>query len=122
MISYAVLALIAMVINLRDLRMLALTLFVTADIFSPIPAMNFYLICALVDALNGLLAYRIGAAASKPIWRISCLLVVFHGIGYFWNGYPINSPYHIVVQICEHTELLACILLSGLITKRLNNA
>jgi hypothetical protein len=119
--SYAILALIAMAINLRDLRMLALTLFVTADIFAPIPAVNFYLICALVDSLNGLLAYRINAAASRPVWRISILLVIFHGLGYFLNGYPISSPYHIVVKICEHAELLSCILLSNPIAKRFHN-
>jgi hypothetical protein len=122
MTSYAILALIATVFNLRDRRMLALTALVTAGIFVPVPAVNFYLICALGEALIGLLSFRIGAAASRPIWRISALLVVFHGLGYLLNGYPPASPYHIIVQICEHTELLACILLSDLITKRWRNA
>lgn len=118
MTSYAVLALIATVFNLRDRKMLALTALVTAGIFAPVPAANFYLVCALGEALIGLLAFRIGAAASRPVWRISALLVLFHGLGYLLNGYPPASPYHIIVQICEHAELVVCILLSGPITKR----
>lgn len=121
MTSYFVLALIAVGINLLDRRMLALTAIVTAGVFAPVPAANFYLICALGEALIGLLAYRIGAAASRPIWRISGVLVIFHGLGYLLDGYPAGSPYHIVVRICEHTELVACILLSDSITKRWRN-
>ena len=121
MTSYAILAIIATMLNVCDKKMLALTAIVTAGIFAPVPDANFYLICALGEALIGLLAYRINAAASRPIWRISILLMVFHGLGYLTNGYPLSSPYHIVVRICEHTELVACILFSGLITKRWRN-
>lgn len=120
--SYALLALIALVFNLRDHKMLMLTVIVSVGIFAPVPAENFYMICALGEALIGLLAFRIGATASRPIWRISALLVVFHWLGYGLNGYPPSSPYHIVVQICEHAELLALILFSDLITKRRRHA
>ena len=122
MISYAVLVLIAVVLNLCDRRMLVLIALVGTGIFAPVPAANFYLICALGEVLIGLLSYRIGAFASRPVWRISALLVVFHGLGYLMNGYPPASPYHIIVQICEHAELVACILLSEVITKRWRNA
>lgn len=121
MISYAILALIAAVFNLRDWRMLALTALVTVGVFAPVPNANFYLICALGEALIGLVAYRINATASRSVWRISILLMVFHGLGYLTNGYPLSSPYHIVVKICEHAELIFCILLSDLITKRWRN-
>jgi hypothetical protein len=101
--------------------MLCLSALVTAGIFAPVPAANFYLVCALGEVLIGLLAFRIRAAASRPVLRISALLVIFHGLGYVLNGFPVNSPYHIVVRICEHAELLACIALSGPILKRWRN-
>jgi hypothetical protein len=118
MISYAVLALLATLLNWQDGRMLSLVALVTAGIFAPVPDANFYLICADGEVLIGLLAFRLGATASRPVLRISALLVIFHGLGYLLNGYPPASPYHVLVRICEHAELLACIVMSGPILKR----
>ena len=122
MISYYILTLIAIAFNFRDNRMLALTILVSASIFVPVPAEHFYLTCSLCDALIGLLALCIGGIAARPVWRISVLLVAFHFLGYLLNGYAQSSPYHTIVRICEHAELLACILLSSPIIKRLKNA
>ena len=108
---------------MRDPRMLALTALVSAGIFVPVPASNFYLFCALGEATIGITAWLIGGcAAARPVWRISALLVAFHGLGFMLNGYAPSSPYHIIVRICEHAELLACILLSSPIIKRFKDA
>lgn len=120
MASYAILLALALSFNLGNVRMLALTLIVGAGIFAPVPDAQFYLICALGEALIGLLAYRIAADASLIVVRISAVLVLFHVLGDLLNGYPPTSPYHLLVRICEHAELLACIILSRPFTKRLH--
>jgi hypothetical protein len=102
----------ALALNLGNKRMLALTVVVGAGVFVPVQDANFYLICMLGEILIGLLAYRIDANASGVVIGISALLAMFHGMGYFFDGYPVASPYHILVKISEHSELLACIILS----------
>lgn len=121
MTSYAVLLVLGILLNISNPKMFLLTAIVGEGIFAPVPDANFYLICALGEALIGLLAYRINAEASRPIVRISVLLMLFHGLGYWLNGYPPDSPYHLLVKICEHAELLACILFSRPFTKRLHH-
>ncbi len=121
MISYAVLLALAIAINAGDMRMLALSAVIGAGIFAPVPAENFYLICALGEILIALLAYRFQANASRFIIRISTLLVASHGLGWWLNGYPASSPYHFIVKISEHAELLACILLSNPVIKKMNH-
>lgn len=120
--SYAILLGLSLLLNLGNIRMLALTLIIGADVFAPIPDQNFYLICGMVDLLVALLAYKLNTNASKPVIRLSAMLIVFHWLGYRFNGYPMASPYHILVKISEHAELLACILLSHkFINKKANN-
>lgn len=122
MLSYAILLAIALALNLRDKKMLALTSLVGAGIFAPVPDTYFYLVCALGEALIAMVALRIAAPASRVVFRISLLLVCFHFLGYWLNGYPPGSPYHILVKMSEHSELLACILLSNIFTKRFRHA
>jgi len=98
--------------------MLALSLVVGAGIFFPVPDALFYPICMMLELLVGLLAYRIACPASKMIVRMSALLFVFHILGWMLNGYPVASPYHMLVKATEHAELLACILMSKIITNR----
>jgi hypothetical protein len=102
----------ALALNLGNKKMLALTAVVGVGVFIPVPDQNFYLLCVLGEILIGLLAYRIDAYASGVIVGISSLLVAFHISAYFFDGYPLASPYHILVKISEHSELLACIILS----------
>ncbi|MES2349972.1 MAG: hypothetical protein V4641_20600 [Pseudomonadota bacterium] len=118
MMSYAVLLGLAIVLNLDERRSLALALVVGAGIFAPIPDTHFYLICGLIEMLVGALALLINARASITVWRLSALLAVFHTLGYFLDGYPPESPYHLLVQIAEHAELVACIFLSTTFTWR----
>lgn len=122
MISYAILLCFALALNASDRRMLALTVLVGAGIFAPVPAANFYLICILAEALIALIALRLATRASGPIVKISTLLVAFHALGWLLDGYPITSPYHIMVQICEHAELAMCILLSNPTLRKVQHA
>ncbi len=116
--SYAILLCLALALNADDRRMLALTFVVGAGIFAPVPAEYFYLICILGEILIALAALRIHARGSRPISQISFLLVAFHLLGWLLNGYPISSPYHVMVKVCEHAELIMCILLSSTFTRK----
>lgn len=119
--SYALLLLLSVACNLRDSKMLWLTALVGLAVFVPVPPGSFYAFCAVGELAVALLAYALAADASKVIWRISTLLMLFHGCGYLFDGYPIESPYHMLVKIAEHAELVACILLSHPFTGRLKN-
>jgi len=112
MISYGVMLALALMLNMRDLRMFWLCLVVGGGIFLPIPDAYFYLNCALVELTVAFLAYLIATNASKPVVRISIILMALHGLGWWLNGYPPESPYHVLVRLCEHAELIACIVLS----------
>lgn len=121
MIWYGILLALAIVLNMRDQRMVAVTCVVGFGIFVPIPDAFFYLICACVEVIVAGLATAIDARASKPITRISVLLVIFHGMGWVLNGYPPESPYHIMVKVCEYAELVTCIILSQPFKTRSDN-
>lgn len=112
MILYAPLLIVAIAMNIGNWRMLALTLVVGAGIFVPIPDAHFYAICALVECMVAASAVIISAPVSKFVFRVSMLLVLFHFLGWWLDGYPPESPYHILVKISEHSELVACILMS----------
>ena len=118
MTSYAILLCLALALNISDRRMLALAIVLGTGIFAAVPAANFYLICALGEVLIALIAYRLQARASWPVVQISSVLVVFHFLGWLFDGYPPSSPYHSMVQVCEHAELLMCILLSKPFTRK----
>lgn len=117
MIGYGILLALAMALNMRDVRMTALSGVVGIGIFIPIADAYFYLICAAVEFGVALAALRINAAASRAVVRISMLLVLFHVLGWWLDGYPPASPYHAMVKICEHAELVACAVLSRPITR-----
>lgn len=116
MTSYAILLCFALALNASDRRMLALALVVGAGIFAPVPTEYFYLVCILGEATIALIAFLLSARASGTIIKISTLLIMFHALGWLLNGYPVSSPYHLMVQICEHAELAMCILLSNTFT------
>jgi len=118
MTSYAILLCLALALNTDDRRMLALTLLVGAGIFASVPDNHFYLFCMLGEILIALGAYWLNTRATPPIIGISALLLTFHSLGWLFNGYPTASPYHLMVQICEHAELAMCILLSTKITRK----
>lgn len=112
MIWYGILLAVALAANACDWRMFSLSAIVGFGIFVPIQDAYFYLICACVEVFVATAAVYLNARASKPVMRISALLVIFHGLGWWLNGYPPESPYHIMVKVSEYSELIACILLS----------
>lgn len=114
MTLYAPLLLVAIAMNIGNWRMLVLTLVVGAGIFTPIPDEHFYLICSLVECIVASSAIILSAPASKFVFRVSMLLVLFHFLGWWLDGYPPDSPYRLLVKILEHAELAACILMSTL--------
>lgn len=120
--AYPLLVAVALLANLRDARRLALAAVVGAGVMVPVPAANFYLICALGEILIALIALNLDVAATRPIVRISTLLVSCHAMGYLFNGYPLLSPYHLAVKLCEHAELLVCIWFSPPLTRRFTRA
>lgn len=122
MITYPLLVAVALAVNLRSPRDLALAAVVSAGVLAPVPAVHFYLICALGEVLIALIALNLATAATRPIVRISTLLVACHAMGYLFNGYPILSPYHLSVKLCEHAELLTCIWFSPPFTRRFARA
>ncbi len=118
MTSYAILLVLALALNSREYKMLALALVVGAGIFTPIPAPLFYLVCMLVELTVALVAFRIDASASLMIIRISALLALFHALGWLLDGYPVASPYHAAVKFLEHAELVLCCFFSRPILAR----
>jgi hypothetical protein len=78
----------------------------------PIPDHNFYGWCALVEIFVAASSILLRTPSSAPIFGISLLLCIFHYLGYKLNGYPVESPYHFVVKIAEHAELIACAVFS----------
>jgi len=85
--------------------MLALSAVVGAGVFAPVPDESFYLVCAMGELLIGLIAYHLDTQASRPIMRISAILMMLHCLGWLLDGYPPDSPYHYLVGISEHAEL-----------------
>jgi len=120
MFSYGILLLIAVAVNLGDRRMLLLALIIGLDVFIPIPNTHFYLWCVFVELVVGFTAYFVQADASDFVIRVTIILIGLHFLGWLLNGYPPASPYHLLVKICEHFELLACAALT--ILKRLDHA
>lgn len=118
MTSYAIIFALALALNARDARMLALSVVVACGIFVPIPDESFYLMCMAAEVLVAALAMRIMAPASPIIVRMSVLLIGLHALGWVLDGYPPASPYHDSVKVLEHAELILCCLFSRPIYKR----
>lgn len=112
MVSYVLIMLFSLWLNRRDKGMLLLTLVVSGGIFLQIPDQNFYKWCIFVEVMVCIFANVINVSASRVVIWMSISLIVMHYCGYKLDGYPEDSPYHILVKICEHAELASCILLS----------
>lgn len=115
--SYAILLAFSIWLNRRNGKMLFLTMAVGFGIFFPVPEDNVYLICTSIEILVAVAADLIDATASRMIIWLSIALSVFHFLGWQLDGWPPESPYHILVIAAEHAEIIACILLSDTFTK-----
>lgn len=115
--TYLILFLIAAACNIAadDWRGMLMCAVVGFGISVPIPDHNFYAWCALVELVVIIGALWLRTPSSLPVYAISLCLMVMHYLGYKLNGYLPESPYHILVKIAEHAELVACILFSQLI-------
>lgn len=122
MILYAPLLIVAVAMNIGNWRMLLLTLVVGFGVFVPIPGDYFYAVCGFVECIVAASAIFIAAPASKFVFRVSMMLMLFHFLGWWLDGYPPESPYHLLVKILEHSELVACILMSTLFLGKQTNA
>ena len=92
--------------------MLLLTLVVGSGIFTPIANENFYIWCMVVEAFICIAALALSTEASRIIIIMSLMLIGFHYLGLKLGGHQDDSPYHVLVKMCECLELAACILLS----------
>lgn len=112
--SYLILLLVAAYLNIRsdDWRGMALCVLVGVWVSALIPDQHFYFWCMGVEVIVAAGSLAIRCAASGPVFCLSIILLVAHFIGYEFDGYPPESPYHFVVTIAEHAELLACAIFS----------
>lgn len=114
----------AVVLNVRDVRMLALTLLVGATIFMPVPAhsqMQFYGTCILVELC--VLAFCVFYASRASCLMIHVLLamIVAHFMGWMLDGSPPLSPYRVIIKVLEFSQLAVCVALSPVLTPILRN-
>ncbi len=110
--SHYALIILALVLNYGYWRSFAVAAIISTSLVLPIPAVNFYLICALCEVVIGLLALRLMTPVSYFIFTVSAMLVAFHVLGWYLDGYPAGSPYRLLVKICEYAEISACSLFS----------
>lgn len=122
--AYACLLAVALTLNRKDRRMLALTALVGVSIFIPVPrdtALQFYTFCIAAECVVALVALRIGGRGSIAIAELCVLLVIAHLMGYALNGHPPFSPYRVIVKLLETSQLVCCIVASPYLAARLHN-
>lgn len=117
----------AIILNIGDRRMLALTGLVGASAFAqllPIPretAEQYYAFCIIADLTIGFAAFALRNKAGLLIFELSTLLVVSHMMGYNLEGSPPFSPYRVIVKILEFSQLAVCVALSSRVAPILRN-
>lgn len=115
----------AVVLNVRDARMLALTILVGATIFMPVPAhtqMQFYGTCIFVEAC--VLAYCVFYASRASMLMVHVLLamILAHFMGWILDGSEPLSPYRMIVKILEISQLSICVALSPVLMPIIRNS
>lgn len=114
----------ALILNLRDFRMLVISMMVVVSIFVPVPSSNaesFYTFCVLFEILVAVIAWATRKEAGFLIANACVLLVIAHVMGYSLDGSVPLSPYHVIVKILELVELGICVALSPVIAPILRN-
>lgn len=121
--SYAMLLGVGLLVNLRDWRMLVLTLLVGANVFVPIPSgtrEEFFFWCIAAELVLLIGAFLLRTEASILVIELATLLIVMHIMGYYVGTGPL-SPYRVIVKICEYSQLLLCIAFSPGLVNSLRN-
>ena len=113
--SYAILLGAGIIANLRDWRMLVLTMVIGANVLAPIPsdsAIGFYSYCILAEVCVIVAAVFLGTKSSLLVIEIAIVLIVLHVMAYYIDGNPPLSPYRVLVKLCEYAMLFTCIFFS----------
>ena len=114
----------AVVLNLREPRMLALTALVGVSVFLPVPAhsqLAFYGSCVTMELLVGISAILLRPRGGLIIFEMCVALILAHIMGYALDGSPPLSPYRIIVKLLELSQLAACVALSPVLLPVLRN-
>lgn len=114
----------AVVLNVRDVRMLALTLLVGATIFMPVPAYTqaqFYGTCIGAELVVLAFCVLMSSRASCVMIHIVLAMIVAHFMGWMLDGSPPLSPYRVIVKVLEFSQLAVCVALSPVLTPILRN-
>lgn len=117
---------LALILNWRSARMLALTFLVGVSIFVPVPRMTaevFYTFCIVMEIAVAAAAWALDDDSSAGEWMalICVLLVITHIFGYVQDGSGPFSPYRMIVKILEVSQLVACVVLSPIAAPLLRN-
>jgi hypothetical protein len=122
--AYAVLLLVAVLVNWRDWRMLALTLMVGVSVFIPVPRDSgavFYSFCAAFEAVVLFSALLLRARASEVIASLCIVLILAHIMGYCMNSWNALSSYRLIVPLLESAQIVACVFWSPVLFHRIRN-
>ena len=113
--SYAILLGAGILANVRDWRMLVLTLAIGANVFMPIPstsALAFYSYCVIAELCIIVAAVFLSTKSSLLVIQIAIVLIVLHVMAYYIDGHPPLSPYRVLVKMCEYALLCSSIFFS----------
>jgi hypothetical protein len=114
----------AVVLNLRDSRMLALTLIVGSSIFASPPMdsrLHFYMFCIMVELAVLLFALGYKSHASSAIAYICGVMIIAHIGGYVLKGGLPLSPYQVIIKFLEFSQLVSLMALSPVLRHTLRN-
>ena len=115
----------AVVLNMQDRRMLALTLAVGASVFLPVPShtqLQFYGTCITVELVIAAFAVFYQSRATGLIFYCCIALIASHLMGWVTDGSTPFSPYRVIVKLLECAQLLACVASSPVLTPILRNS
>lgn len=115
---------VALLLNLGDRRMLALTAVVGALFLIPAPmasAEQFYSYCIVAEIGVAIAAYFIHADGTEAVIEVCVLLVAAHVMGYILDGSQPLSPYHVLVKILEFVQIAVCAVFSPAVKPLLRN-
>lgn len=115
--EYLPLIILACILNWRQKQALFLVVIIGLGLVIPVPkeygAFVWYSVCGVIDFTIMCLALSLKVRLSLPIAALSLLFIVVHFLGWTFDGYPPESPYHNFARTIEFTELVVCITLSN---------
>lgn len=113
--SYAILLGAGIIANVRDWRMLLLTVVIGFNVFAPIPSFSaeeFYGYCILAELSVIICAALLKTKSTPIVIEVAIVLIILHVMAYHIDGNPALSPYRVLVKLCEYCQLCSCIFFS----------